>query len=175
MTNYLHFLAETASTGEVMGLRPGVSPDQVESVLGDQFFDDTDRRKRRLRRDYDLIEFFFERDTSTEWICRSISIQVHRLAYNIATPPNTLRKKYGEFPSYIPFSELSQKLVELNKTIEPINRDIPLYPYDDYRITNQDSIVDISVIKDEIVDAPITVPAGSIWSLSIWKPTPTKH
>jgi hypothetical protein len=108
--SYLSLLVEACLTGLVHGLGPGCLPDDVEQALGPGYLDDWDKKRRYLRRDYGLLEFHFTR--ADGWTCRTLGLQVHRLAADAAgLVPAAIERAYGPFPRRV-------RLDDLRETIE---------------------------------------------------------
>lgn len=110
----LEFYADAVLTGRVLAIGPGSSPLDVEQALGPGYIDD--RQKKVLRRDYGLVEVHFDR-SGESWLCFGLTIQVHRLAYQLPTNvPLPLSQAYGDFDSYLAFEELKQATVRRGAT-----------------------------------------------------------
>lgn len=79
---------------------------QVDHVFENTpFFDNIDRRKKSLNRDYGLIEISFERDSIRDWVCRNASVNIHRLAHK-AEVPAPIQDLYRQFPDTISVDDL---------------------------------------------------------------------
>lgn len=104
----LDFYLDALLSGQVLGVAVGVTADEVERALGDDFVDDV--RKKRMRRDYGLVELYFH-GVDGEWTCSGSTIQVHRLAETGADAvPATITGRYGEFRPVVRFAELADAL-----------------------------------------------------------------
>ncbi|WP_053699463.1 hypothetical protein [Streptomyces sp. NRRL F-5755] len=89
----LDFYAHVAARGDVLGTGIGADPDAWEAALGAGYLDDAG--EGLLRRDYGLVELSFS-DAGEPLSCFGISVQVHRLLYDLSIP-TSLTGAYGEF------------------------------------------------------------------------------
>ncbi|MFE4920371.1 hypothetical protein [Streptomyces sp. NPDC056661] len=113
MTPYsLAFYMDVVTTGTVLGVGPGASPDRVTRALGSGFGENI-FGNRSMCRDYGLAEFFWDRDSVHHpWSGHHFTLQVHRLASRDRTLVNeTLRARYGRFTPRLRFEKL-QRLLE---------------------------------------------------------------
>ncbi|HEV2635377.1 MAG TPA: hypothetical protein VGX23_09545 [Actinocrinis sp.] len=111
------FYRDFAATGEVLGCSTDSSPEAWAAALGPRFADD--RVKKRLRRDYGLIEVNFFRVDGV-WGCFSVSVQAHRLGWGEeAAVPEPLVAAYGPFPARVAAADL---LAELEAAGSPAAR-----------------------------------------------------
>jgi hypothetical protein len=114
----LEFYASLAREGTVLGLGLGALPEEWAATLGSGFIDDT--QKKIFRRDYGLIELTFER-VDDLWRCRSISVQVHRLAHlGDSLVPLTLKQRYSAFARRLPSDRLVARLEDEGCQLEPM-------------------------------------------------------
>ena len=91
----IDFYLDALLSGLVCGVGPGSTADEIESALGREFVDDV--RKQRMRRDYGLVEFYFDR-VKQAWICVGSTIQVHRLLdVDSEIVPSALADRYSAF------------------------------------------------------------------------------
>jgi hypothetical protein len=103
----LDLYVEALTEGTVLGVAVGATDDEVANVLGTDFLDDV--RKKRMRRDYGLIELYFHREGYV-WRCAGITLQVHRLAGATDLVPAPLAERYGAFRPLVPFAEVSAEV-----------------------------------------------------------------
>lgn len=104
----LDFYADIVASGDVLGLSSGCDDVRVRETLGGDFIDDV--RKQRMRRDYGLVEFHFNR-MGERWIVFGVSIQVYRLKNtDRSIVPAVLSERFGEFRSTV-------SLVDLHKAV----------------------------------------------------------
>jgi hypothetical protein len=91
----IDFYVDALLSGLVCGVGPGSTADEIESALGRDFVDDA--RKQRMRRDYGLLEFYFDR-VKQAWICVGSTIQVHRLLdADLEIVPSAVADRYSAF------------------------------------------------------------------------------
>ncbi|MCC3330935.1 hypothetical protein [Nocardia abscessus] len=158
--NYIDFLADTACAGSILGIHSGASIDEVNRSIGSGgFVDNIDKKQRSLVRDYGLMEFGFQRDSSNEWQCWSAIIQVHRLQYETTIPQPILRV-YGSFPEEINISELDSALRNRGADLDEIEMNMTGYRY--YRISRSDARVIVSHDNNQLDSEDM------IWSISPW-------
>ena len=151
----LDLLADVARDGTAEGVGIHATPADWERALGPDFVDD--RAKKRFRRDYGLVELGFWR-VDGEWRCGLLSLQVHRLWWGSdKLGPLSLRAKYGDYPTRVPFTDLRSRLPEL-RYIE----DSDVSEYERYYVP--DSKVTIMVATSTVDGGP---PAGSVWALHL--------
>jgi hypothetical protein len=86
--------------GAVAGAGLGATPSEVSERLGATYIDDVG--PRRMRRDYGLLEFLFDR-VDSGLVCYGVMVQVHRLASasQEILVPSSLRERYGEFDRFV--------------------------------------------------------------------------
>lgn len=102
------FFADVVASGAVLGAGVGDGPDAVARVLGGEFTEAKDRR--RMRRDYGLVEFCWERlPGAGDWHATGFTVQVHRLASGISVAGD-LTRRYGPFGRRLPFTDLAAAL-----------------------------------------------------------------
>ena len=163
MTGHLDFLADAVVTGRVMGAGPGSPPEQVEDRLGAGYLDDLDEGADVLRRDYGLIELTFVQ--APAWVCKLVSIQVHRLARgDPAVVPPVIRSEHGPFPPTV-------GLAALIKTIRARGRDLEERPaggdrrYVCYVVAGTTS--EIYAVRDRAWPGADRPGADDVWSISL--------
>jgi hypothetical protein len=94
--------------GSVLGMGMGDTPDQVAGRLGAGFFDDKTRLS--MRRDYGLVEFFWNRQRVTDpWLSAGFTVQVHRLA----TDRSLAAGPWGRLGPRVRFADLRADLARL--------------------------------------------------------------
>jgi hypothetical protein len=108
----LNFFVDFAVSGRVEGLGLDSVPEDWARHLGKDYIDDISKSKKRLRRDYGLVELGFCRPAGV-WRCFLVSIQAHRLWWDSDNVPAKLRSKYGSFPRAIVFEDLRRGLSAL--------------------------------------------------------------
>jgi hypothetical protein len=159
--SYLDFLAEALVLGRVLGVGPGMSPEEVESVFGAEFMQEVKRNKKTMRRDYGLLEFSFSKHEA--WACAAISIEIHRLAYHgISVVPSALQVAYGAFPEKVRFDDLKDVVQASGREI--ISIDQPGKGFAGYSINGTRSLV--YVVSDDSNDGR-GPNRGEVWGISI--------
>lgn len=161
MPQAIDFLVEATMEGRVLSLDVNSTPEAVEKVLGTGFIDDVDNKKRHMRRDYGLVEFYFQ-PKDGGWKCNHISIQVHRLVHGDKnTVPSVLTEKYGDFPAEIPFADIVQRLAESHPDVSVQSETSD----GDYKhVALSQAKADITVWQGQDGKPPAP---GSIWSITI--------
>ncbi len=102
------FYVDALLSGLICGVGPGSTAGEIEEALGSDFVDDA--RKQRMRRDYGLVEFHFNRRPPT-WVCVGASIQVHRLLDAVpGIIPPALIDRYGMFVASLEVGHLTDAL-----------------------------------------------------------------
>jgi hypothetical protein len=156
----LDFLADFAATGRVGGAGIYSTPEQWQQVLGEDFIDD--RAKKRLRRDYGLVELGFAR-VDGGWRCGTVSMQVHRLSRDPKIGPVSVRAEYGDFPTSIAVDDLHAAVGRRGHPPTLID-DADRSEYTRY-VVPASKVLILAVSWDRATeDGP---PAGAIWSLAL--------
>ncbi|WP_194891269.1 hypothetical protein [Catenulispora pinisilvae] len=94
----MDFYLDAILAGKILGSGIGDPPGAMQEALGSDYLDDL--YKGIKRRDYGLIEFAYQNDNG--WVCRGVSIQVHRLAGGGADlVPEPVLASYGAFGRYV--------------------------------------------------------------------------
>lgn len=107
----MDFFIDVIVSGSVAGVGLADSPEAVAQVLGSDFTEEVARM--RLRRDYGLVEFFWERSPGPDrWHAAGFALQVHRLASG-ADVIEELVRRYGRFGLRLPFARLNAELARL--------------------------------------------------------------
>ena len=102
----IDFYVDMLTSGMVWGVGPGSTADEIEDALGESFVDDV--RKQRMRRDYGLVEFQFNR-VKSDWVCFGVSVQIHRvLDAGAKIIPPVLADNYGAFPASVEVGHLAE-------------------------------------------------------------------
>lgn len=116
----IDFLVDVLASGAVLGVGISDSPEEVARRLGEDFAEE--RRRGRLRRDYGLAEFSWERPPGgAEWRPAGFAVQVHRLAYGAALPlPGGPGIVAGPGERRVHFGDLSFGLARLGYRLEEI-------------------------------------------------------
>ena len=159
----LDFFVGFAASGRVEGVGLNSAPEDWSDHLGADFIDDKSKSKKRLRRDYGLVELGFSREDGG-WRCFVISIQVHRLWWHDELVPEKLRSKYGEFPKAVSFEELCRRLEAL-KLVPRLIPDEPPGEHDRYYINETKILIDVP--SSRRLGDPEGIPSGSISSMHL--------
>jgi len=110
----LEFAADAIVSGTVLGIDVSWSPDQVAKVMGEHF--GVGHWRGSMRRDYGVVEFFWEGSDRQGWQGHHFTIQIHRLTVNQTRKRlnKAIKKRYGSFDSTLLFTELESILRERN-------------------------------------------------------------
>ncbi|MFF3722588.1 hypothetical protein ACFYYM_09485 [Streptomyces erythrochromogenes] len=130
MTPYsLAFYLDAVTTGTVLGLRPGDSPERVEEVLGTEYGENGGRGT--MWRDYGLVEFHWHRSHAADpWSGHHVGLQVHRLAHrDRALAGSVLRARYGRFAPRLRFDKLHRLLERRGAPLVHVPEAAPNAPY----------------------------------------------
>jgi hypothetical protein len=101
----LDLYVDALVSGQVLGVAAGATDGEVARALGADFLDDVG--KKRMRRDYGLVELYFQREGG-EWRCAGITLQVHRLTeVGVDMVPAPLAARYGAFRPVVPFAAVA--------------------------------------------------------------------
>jgi hypothetical protein len=115
------FFVDVVASGAVLGVGVGDSPEAVAAVLGDDFAEDAGRL--RLRRDYGLVEFHWDRRaTAEDWHATGFGVQVHRLMSREVAPAELVRR-YGRFGERLRFEHLVGGLARIGYQLADITGD----------------------------------------------------
>jgi hypothetical protein len=161
--NALDFFVDFAVTGRVEGVSINSTPEDWSDRLGADFIDDESKSKKRMRRDYGLVELGFYR-VEGAWRCLGIGIQVHRLWWNSDNVPAKLRSRYGDFPRIVPFEDLRERLSALGHEPRLIEDEQP-FEYTRYYIP--DTKILIGVLSPERGEDFDDMPAGMLWAMHL--------
>ncbi|MDT0347604.1 hypothetical protein [Streptomyces litchfieldiae] len=159
----LHFYASAVIEGTIYGLGVDSTPDQWTAELSDQCLDDA--RKRRMRRDYGLIEVSFHRPKGErEWRCYAISVQIHRLAWGIDNNiPERLNQEHGPFNEHMPFDAIYAEIQARGAQLEK-NEGEPSPGFESYRLPSARSAVYVMRTQGSEDDPH---QEGDVWSLGL--------
>ncbi|MEU5546609.1 hypothetical protein AB0G85_30100 [Streptomyces sioyaensis] len=152
----LDFYVAAATRAEIGGATLGADVSQWGDVLGDDCVEDV--RKSRMRRDYGLIEIFFERRAAT-WRSTGFSLQIHRLALGESMVPAALPRRYGNFRSRVGFEELHKAIQRTGSDVEELER---VGEYRHYKIPKSNA--SIYVVYE--ADTALPVAYGDVWSIN---------
>ena len=107
----IDFLARFLATGTLNGVGIGADLATVDVAMPEEHVDVVDEENVSLRRDYGLIEIFF--NDGPDWNVVGASVEVHRLA-SPTTRGKRRRTSHGlEFPRYVPWREIEAALKKL--------------------------------------------------------------
>ncbi|MFJ9410608.1 hypothetical protein [Streptomyces sp. NPDC101393] len=157
----LEFYVQAAIRAEVAGAALGADALQWAEAIGDDCVEDV--RRSRMRRDYGLIEIFFERRTGT-WQSTGFSLQVHRLGLGKDMVPAALSSRYGDFRKRVEFESLCESILHTGNDIEELER---VGAHRHYKLPR--SNVSIYVVGES--DPALPVAYGDVWSINAM-PTP---
>jgi hypothetical protein len=159
---FLDFFAGFAVSGRVEGVGLSSSPEDWSEHLGTAYVDDKSKSKKRLRRDYGLVELGFYRGAGG-WQCFLISIQAHRLWWDSNNVPARLLSKYGSFPRAVSFEELRRSLRSLGHEPSLIEDQEPS-DQTRYYIPETKVLVGVHSPKQQEAD---DMPRGTIWAMHL--------
>ncbi|MEU8844468.1 hypothetical protein AB0D97_36125 [Streptomyces roseus] len=157
-------LAETVISGSFMGVRPGVKLAEVQQLLPFKYVEEIHGRRRgsrAMRLDYGLLEVTFGNEP--DWTCRSLQVEVHRLAGSPAICEEARALAGLEFAPYTPWSDVKGQLDVLgydhtiNASTSP--------GYQVFGLT--ESGVSLRVVNDVSCPRGEYPGHGDIWSLEI--------
>ncbi|MGV9626869.1 hypothetical protein [Streptomyces sp. NPDC003487] len=162
----LGFYAHVATHGDVLGVGIGSAPGAWDATVGRDCLDDPG--KKRLRRDYGLVELSFS-EVDGLMSCFGLTVQVHRLIHGPCVP-SSLVDTYGEFRPRLRFEELRSVIRSSGCEVVPddLSGDV-------HRFRVAESGARIFVIDDpdpygdgeHDVDDPELHQAGDVWALSV--------
>ena len=162
--NYLEFFEDALKQGRVLGIAPQAVPVDVKAKFGNEFMEDMSKNRKVMRWDYGLIEFTFSR--FEEWICTTISIQVHRLAsHGSSVVPPAVRAVYGSFPDKVHFEDLRGFLIASGCELR--QEPVPGSGFDGYSISGTSNILYVATSDDFTGQAPNR---GDVWGVAIRRP-----
>lgn len=102
----------------IWGVSTGADLADVTAALGTEYIDDSYGRQgsRILRRDYGLFEATFVGEP--KWICKSITVEVHRAAPHPELVEEVLERHRLNFPRYTTWEEVKHELLNLVDAVE---------------------------------------------------------
>lgn len=153
----LDLYVEAATRAEVAGAILGVDVSQWGEALGDDCVEDV--RKSRMRRDYGLIEIFFERHAAT-WRSTGLSLQIHRLNQGESVVPAALSRQYGNFRSQVKFEDLRNSILQAGSDVEELER---VGGHRHYKLPRSNASI---YVVDE-ADSGLPVAYGNVWSINV--------
>ncbi len=105
------FLAHILATGTLHGVGIGADLAAVDAAMPEEHVDVVDEEDVSLRRDYGLIEVFF--NDGPDWRVVGASVEIHRLA-SVTSRGKKLRLSHGVvFPKYVLWREIEAALAKL--------------------------------------------------------------
>ncbi|MGC4876807.1 hypothetical protein ACLQ26_11185 [Micromonospora sp. DT43] len=158
----LAFYVDAARSGSILGVGPGSTADEIQNALGRDFVDDA--RRGRMRRDYGLVEFQFNRSGSG-WLCFGMAIQVHRLpSGGTRIIPAALRDRYGQLAASVDADLFAQALAMRGGQIV---REGVEGEFTRYRVDGTSSFVHVHEERQELIGEG---GSGDVWSIEIRGP-----
>lgn len=159
--NAADFIAGIIATGRIGGVGIGSALADVEAAFPLDYLDDTDEEMVSLRRDYGLVEFFF--NDGPAWVVVGAAVEVHRLA---AVPE--LREEWQGvqgvvFPESVAWSEVKESLSHLPSAPE-LQAGTEQAGYMEFRA--QDTKVSVFLVDSSEDDASVPGP-GDLFSVSL--------
>jgi hypothetical protein len=157
-------LVQVAASGRFCGFRPGMMLAKLDEVLPLPFADQvTGRKTKALRRDYGLVEFFFE--GAPDWTCSGATLQIHRLAHE-----ELLRAARDVWPdielsSRTPWHEVMEAEQRTGQTM----LEGPFKQQGGQCYRSILSPAKILVLDDPAHSADDPIKSGNVWSLSLYK------
>jgi hypothetical protein len=158
----LNFFVDFAVSGRVEGVGLDSAPEDWSEHLGKDYIDDISKSKKRLRRDYGLVELGFYRPGGA-WRCFLVSIQAHRLWWDNHNAPAKLRSKYGPFPRVILFEDLRRELSALGHEPSLIEDEDPS-DQTRYYMPEAKILIGVNTPKPQEED---DIPSGAIWAMHL--------
>lgn len=104
----IEFIARLMATGTLHGVGIGTDLATVDAVMPEQHVDVVDEENVSLRRDYGLIELFF--NGGPGWIVVGGSVEVHRLAASTSRRKKRRLSHGVTFPAYVRWREVEAAL-----------------------------------------------------------------
>lgn len=152
------FFVDVVAGGAVAGICSGDDLDTVAARLGENYIDDRDGHA--LRRDYGLVEFYWDWSTAAAtWTLTGFQVEVHRLAYGRDVPAR-LGERY-QFASRVPFERLRSRVEGLGLAFEEITTDADLPGY--RRFWCAETGIGVVVLAMASPDEPHE--PGDVWSI----------
>jgi hypothetical protein len=153
----LDYFIDVVASGAVPGIGPSDPPETVSQVLGDGFVDD--ERPTTLRRDYGLVELFWNRRSRSQpWCPSGFAVRVHRLGA-VAVDPG-LVDRYGPLGVRVPYRDLDDELQRLGYRLQEITQDADRPGYRRFWLAESRTCVTVAATGWQWLDA------GDVWSIS---------
>ncbi|MGW0516163.1 hypothetical protein [Crossiella sp. NPDC003009] len=154
----------TASSGKVLGLGVGSTPDEWSQKLGNEF-DENQFSEGSISRDFGFIGLDFLR-VDNVFSCHLLILAIHKLDMNLEhwdAVPEALHSAYGKFSSRVPLDALIDPLENRGLTLLRIRRGITI---DLDRIWIPETRVEISVVHDPEFARERSKQVGDIYSIA---------
>ncbi|WNE95807.1 hypothetical protein PS467_10935 [Streptomyces luomodiensis] len=157
-------LADALGSGKMYGVGPGSLMADFDEAINLEFIDVVHEYKgsKLLRRDYGVAEATFS--DPSEWTCRWLTIQVHRLSRSPELIEELCASAKVTFDPYTRWEDVRQELGHLFPKVE-VRRGEHLGEYQEHRI--EESIAAIQVITDPDSVRNNFPGAGDIWSVEL--------
>jgi hypothetical protein len=154
----LDFFIDVVVSGAVLGVGLTDPPETVSRVLGDGYVDD--ERSTTLRRDYGLVEFFWNRRSRSQpWYPSGFTVQVHRLG--AVDVDAGLVARLGPFGDRVRHRDLDDELRRLGYRLEEIiTRDADGPGYRRFWLAESRTSVTVAATGWQRSSA------GDVWSIS---------
>ncbi|MFJ5926628.1 hypothetical protein ACIQF6_28895 [Kitasatospora sp. NPDC092948] len=104
------FIASVIATGRLHGIGIGSPIADVDRAFRSRWIDDVDEPNLSLRRDYGLVELYFN---GPEWVVVGGSVELHRLATVDGLAEEWQKSEGVEFSEYLAWSEVETALAHL--------------------------------------------------------------
>ncbi|MFE9693708.1 hypothetical protein [Micromonospora sp. NPDC005806] len=154
----LGFFVDVVAGGAVAGIGSGDDLGTVAARLGENYVDDRDGNA--LRRDYGLVEFYWDWSTAADrWTLTGFQVEVYRLAYGRDVPAR-LGERY-QFASRVSFERLRMGVEGLGLSFEEITTDADLPDY--RRFWCAETGISVVVLAMASPDEPHE--PGDVWSI----------
>ncbi|PKV88515.1 hypothetical protein [Streptomyces sp. TLI_146] len=161
------FIARVIEAGSLFGFSVGVKLVEAEKTITLDYIEEIQGRRgaRMLRRDYGLFEATF--GDESDWTCRSIILEIHRLA-SMPDLADKIRDQTGiDLASYTEWADVENELHHPSGCL----------PFDSSTVTQGDRIfrsqktgVTVTVIDDPSSERGPYPGHGDIWGLDIIDP-----
>ncbi|MFI6682441.1 hypothetical protein [Streptomyces sp. NPDC050485] len=165
--NGQEFIARAIETGSVFDFSIGGKLALVEKKITLDYIEEIQGRRgaRTLRRDYGLFEATF--GDESEWVCRSIILELHRLA-SMPDLADKIRELTGvDLAPYTAWTDVEDELQRLASR-QPFDPSTVTQEYRTYRSRKTGATV--HVIDDPSSERGVYPGYGDVWSLDIVDP-----
>jgi hypothetical protein len=153
----LDFFVDVVASGAVLGVGLTDPPEMVLRVLGDGYVED--ERPTTLRRDFGLVEFFWNRRSRSQpWYPSGFAVQVYRLGVVDVDPG--LVDRYGPFGIRLRYRDLDDELHRLGYRLQEITQDADGPGYRRFWLAESRVCVTVAATGWQRLDA------GDVWSIS---------